>query len=267
MLKGNKYRVLGIATDTIRKGDAVYLEDGKRICGAIGWYRIMNPLKKLGAECTVGYEVSNTPQSALEMKSKGDIWYCKMTDNTDIDHIYGAHRDFTGSKLILDLDDHPGKVNEDHPDYEEIEKRRPMRERMIRLADHVVVATEGIKTAIRDLNRYVTVIPNAIDPEIWKVKKPKKRKDGIIRIGWMSSGSHFADVPIINQAMDILLEKYPHIEFHFAGMTWENKQVGREFHHMGTIGYATFPQFYADLDIDIAIAPLDRKSTRLNSSH
>jgi glycosyltransferase involved in cell wall biosynthesis len=261
MLKGNRYKVLGICTDTIKKGDKIFIRNGERVYGAVGWYRIVNPLKKLGAEISVGHLVSSTPQSALELKSKGDIWYCKMADNTDIDAIYGAHKEFTGAKFILDLDDYPGKVNEDHPDFKDIEDRREMRERMIKMADHIVVTNDELKNAIKELNPYITVIPNAIDPKIWEVKR-KKRNDGVVRIGWMSSGSHFADLPIINPVIDELIAKYPNVEVHYAGMIWGNKQEGREYHHSGTNGYDDFPQFYADLDIDIAIAPL--KDTLFN---
>lgn len=258
-----KHKILGVCTDTIRKGDKIFLnKKGEKVYGAIGWYRIVNPLKKLGAEIMISPPISSTPQNALFFKSKGDIWFCKLSDNEGVDNIYGAHKEFTGCKLIIDIDDYPGKVNEDHPDYLDIEDRREMRERMLIVADHLVVTNEALKEAVKHLNPYITVIPNAIDPAIWEVKRKKKRKDGMVRIGWMSSGSHFADLPIINPVVDTILAKYPNVEIHYAGMIWGSKKEGREYHHSGTSGYDHFPQFYADLDIDIAIAPL--KDTLFN---
>lgn len=256
-----KYTVVGICTDTVMKGDVPILKDGKRQHGAIGWYRIVNPIKKLGGNILIGMTLRNRPENALELKAKGDIWFSKISDNDGIDNIYATHRDFTGAKLILDLDDYPGKVNEGHPDYQALEKKREMRLKMIKIADHVVVATEPIKEAIKHLNPFVTVIPNTIDPSIWECKN-KRKKDGKVRIGWMSSGSHFADLPIIKPVMDEICEKYPHVEFHFAGMTWDNHAEKQFYHHVGRSGYMDFPKWYASLGIDISVAPL--KDTQFN---
>ena len=256
-----KPRVFGICTDTITKDGKLVLINRKRVCGAVGWYRIMNPLKKLGYETVIGMYIKATPEDALKLKAKGDIWFSKMSDNEGIDNIYGAHKQFTNSKFVLDLDDEPGRVNEDHPDYQALEDRKEMRYRMIKMADHIVVATPQIKESIKNLNPHVTVIPNAIDPKIWNFKN-KKHKDGKIRIGWISSGSHFADTPIIQPVMDTILSKYPNVEFHFAGMTWDETKENGFYHHVGVRAYKDFPKWYAGQGYDIAIAPL--KDTDFN---
>ena len=257
----NKYKVFGIITDIIKKDGKVVLDKGEKQHGAIGWYRVMNPLKKLGADVTVGNAVSASPQSALDMKKRGDIWFSKIADNDGIDHIYGSHRDFTGAKLVIDLDDDPVLINEGHPDRDAINKKMDMRLRMVKLADHLVVSTEEIARNVKKYNPYITVIPNAIDPKIW-YRKNKKKNDGKVRIVWISSGSHFADLPIINPVMKEILTKYPHVEFHFAGMTWDTHNEDRFFHHVGSGNYAKFPKWYADLGADISIAPL--KDTPFN---
>lgn len=258
-----KPKVYGICTDTIIKNGEIVLIDGKRVCGAVGWYRVMNPLKKLGHEVTVGMGLKAKVEDALELKSKGDIWFSKMSDNEGIDNIYAAHKESMGCKFVLDLDDDPGKPNYDHPDYQALVERMDMRTRMIRMADHVVVSTPQIKESIKEINRYVTVIPNAIDPEIWKFKN-KIKKDGKIRIGWISSGSHLSDIPIIQPVMDAILSKYKNVEFHFAGMTWDETQDDRFYHHVGVRAYKDFPKWYADQGYDIGIAPL--KDTKFNQA-
>lgn len=262
MIHGNKFKVFAIITDIIKKdGELVLNEKGQKQHGAIGWYRVMNPLKKLGADITIGNVIRSTAEDAMRMKARGDIWFSKIADNDGIDHIYGTHRDITGAKLVIDLDDDPILVNEGHPDIEGIEAKKDMRIRMVKLADHLVVSTEEIAKNVRPLNPYVTVIPNAIDPEIWKFKNQLK-KDGKVRIGWMASGSHFADLPVINPVMAKILAKYPNVEFHFAGMTWDDHNEERFFHHTGSGNYEKFPKWYSELGIDIAIAPL--KDTPFN---
>lgn len=258
----NKFKVYGIATDTIQKKDKLLLDkNGKRQYGAVGWYRIINPLKKLGAFIDIGVTLRSSYDNAMAFKEKGDIWFSKMSDNEGIDVLYKAHKEVTGAKFVLDLDDDPDHVNKDHPDYETLKKKRDMRIRMVKMADHVVVSTRLIAESIKHLNPYITVIPNAIDPKIWKYKN-KVKKDGIIRIGWVSSGSHFSDVPIIQPVMDEILAKYPNVEFHFAGMTWEEHKQDRFYHHVGCVGYKKFPKWYSEQGINIALAPL--KDTQFN---
>jgi len=262
-----KYKVLGICTDSVRRGGKlIYDKKGNRKTSAVGWYRVKNALPKLGATIVTGVGVKTTAENAMYLKSLGDIWFCKIADNEGIDHIYGAHKDFTGAKFVLDLDDDPDHVNPDHPDFKLLEEKKPMRLRMVKMADHIVVATEEIKQSIEYLNPYITVIPNAIDPAIWKVKR-KRRKDGKIKIVWISSGSHFADLDIVESLVDPIKEKYPNVEFHLAGMFENDVKGDRIFHHMGTDGYDEFPQFFADLDPDIAIAALnDNQFNRCKSN-
>lgn len=261
MEQENKHKVFAIITDIIKKDGEYVLKDGKPQHGAIGWYRVVNPLKKLGADISIGNTIRATAEDAMRMKNRGDIWFCKIADNEGVDHIYGTHRDITGAKLVIDLDDDPVLINEGHPDIEAINAKKDMRVRMVKLADHLVVSTEEIAKNVRPLNPYVTVIPNAIDPEIWKFKNQLKN-DGKVRIGWMASGSHFADLPIITPVMQEILKKYPNVEFHYAGMTWDDHQEDRFYHHTGSGTYEAFPKWYSELGIDIAIAPL--KDTPFN---
>ena len=266
MLKSKKFKIFGIATDTITRNGKVVLQKGKKLYGAVGWYRIVNPLSKLGANIEIGIGLTARPYDivkdgkvcygALTMKEKGDIWFMKMSDNEDIDHIYGTNRDFTGAKIVLDFDDDPHTIDPRHPDIEKLKERKHMWDRMIKLADHIVVSTEEIKKSVEKQNPYITVIPNAIDPEIWKFKK-KERNDGKIRIGWICSGSHFVDKPIVENIMDELIAEYPNVEFHMAGLIMNDCHGTGWFHHSATLGYKKFPKYYAELGWDIAIAPLE----------
>lgn len=251
MKRGKK--VAGFITDWLRP-------DGSESYGAVGWYRIINPLTKLGykwyGKTILGGVPEEAAKNAIKMGKKGNIWFQKPVDNEGIHVFLDTAKHFTHSKIVLDLDDEPFTFNQGHPLYEKLQSKIPMMKYMITIADHVIVSTEQIKQSIASFGKEVTVIPNAIDPEIWNVKR-KDRNDGKIRIGWMASGSHLADLNVINEAFDIILKKYPHVEIHMAGFVDKDSHRGkREFHHRPTMGYAEYPQFLADLDLDIAVAPL-----------
>jgi len=252
-------KVIGIYTDWSRPG-------GKEGYGAIGWYRVKNALEKLGHE-TIGKISIGTPQMALALKDKGDIWFWKPVDNEGMNVLIDTAKVFTGAKMILDIDDEPFEINKDHPIYDEIVEKSERVKRMIEISDHLVVSTENLKKSLAHFGKRTTVIPNAIDPDIWKVKI-KKRTDGKIRIGWIGSASHIADTKVINGAFDEILKKYPNVEIHLCGFVDSDSFRGdREFHHIGTSGYDEFPQFLADLDLDIAVAPLiDSKFNRAKSN-
>ena len=240
--------VVGIYTDANRRG-------GVKGYGAIGWYRVINPLSKLGYE-TLGDVKLGTPQDAINLKKKGDIWFFKEADNDGMNVHIDTAKTFTGAKMVLDLDDDPFSIDERHPLYEFRNDSEAKIARMIAISDHITVSTQHLKEVISKHHPDVTVLPNAIDPEIWKVTK-KQRNDGKIRIGWVASGSHLVDTPLINPVFDEILAKYPQVELHLCGFTDKSSSRGdREFHHQGTVGYDTYPQFLADLDLDIAVAPL-----------
>jgi len=248
-----KSRVAGFYTDWLRP-------DGSKSFGAIGWYRVINPLSKLGwktyGRIILGGEPEIAMHNAAQLGKKGDVWFWKLVDNSGM-HVYiDTAKHFTDSKIILDIDDEPFTQNKAHPLYDKLKEKEPMIRYMIEIADHLVVSTELLKESLAHTGKKITVIPNAIDPAIWEVKRPI-RTDGKIRIGWMGSGSHMADTHIVNDAFDEILKKYPQVEIHLAGFVDKDSSRGeREFHHRPTMGYAEYPQFLADMDLDIAVAPL-----------
>lgn len=261
LYKSSKHKVLGIYTDWNRPNST----DEKP--GAVGWYRIINPIAKLGGNIVGKFTLKPTAENAMELKEKGDIWFSKLVDNEGVHRLYGSHKEFTGAKLIIDLDDDPVTINRDHPEYEKLEAKKEMRVKVLKEADHVVCSTQEIADAVKEINPYTTVIPNSIDPAIWEVKKPKPRTDGKIRIGWMASGSHMTELPFILPVLREVCDKYPQVEVHFAGIVMDSIEGEQTYHHIGTSNYEQFPQWYADLDIDIAIAPLiDTQFNRCKSN-
>jgi glycosyltransferase involved in cell wall biosynthesis len=254
MKKQNKYKVFAWTNDWGRPGC-----EGK--FGGIGWYRTINPLEKLGADVERGKYTIGALEAAVGMKERGDIWYFKQMGSLEAIMMVLTAAKFTGARLILDIDDDPFTVDPGHPDYQYHKNHEELMKLQIENADHVVVSSEPLKQVLSQYNSKMTVIPNAIDPDIWKLRK-KKRNDGKIRLGWCGSASHLADREVVQDAILEILDKYPNVEFHHAGMSMVYDADKREFSHPGTKGYAEYPKFLNNLDLDIAIAPL--KDTRFN---
>ena len=236
--------------------------DGK--FGGIGWYRIINPLEKIGADVERGEFRIGKGDDALKMKERGDIWVMKQMGNVEAMILVQTNAKFTGAKLVLDLDDDPFTVDKNHPQYDYHKEHEEMSRVQIEQADHIIVSTEPLKKVVQKYNKKVTVIPNAIDISIWDSLTSDVRTDGRIRLGWIGSASHLADRKVVQKAIAIIQKKYDNVDFYHAGMCITDQENKREFSFKGTKGYEEYPQFLNDLDLDIAIAPI--KDTAFNRS-
>lgn len=251
----NKYRVFGAVNDWARPGC-----EGKY--GGIGWYRIINPLEKVGAYVKRGEFRIGTMQSALSLKKTADIWVFSPMADVEAITLVRANALFTGAKLVMDVDDDPFSVDKDHPGYAYHKAHEQDMKFQLKNCDAVTTTTEELKKVLKKYNDKVFVVPNGIDKSIWQLKKPKKRTDGRIRIGWMGSGSHMADRIVVEKAIKTIMDKYPQVDFYHAGMCLVEGAENREFSFRGTKGYEDYPPFLNGLDLDIAIAPI--KDTQFN---
>jgi hypothetical protein len=251
----NKYRVFGAVNDWARPGC-----EGKY--GGIGWYRIINPLRKIGAYVVTGEFRIGTMRSALSLKKTADIWVFSPMADVEAMTLVRANAMFTGAKLVMDVDDDPFSVDKEHPGYAYHKSHEQDMKFQLKNCDAVTTTTEELKKVLKKYNDKVFVVPNGIDKNIWKLKKQKKRTDGRIRLGWIGSGSHMADRIVVEKAVKTIMAKYPQVDFYHAGMCLVEGAENREFSYRGTKGYEEYPAFLNGLDLDIAIAPI--KDTQFN---
>ena len=108
-----------------------------------------------------------------------------------------------GVKTIMDIDDY-WKPTMDHPAYQLIlaEKLDEKIKANLPLADYIMTTTPIFADTIRNFNKNVVVIPNAID-----INDRQFIPDGLpkqtdrIRLGWLGGSSHLADLEILNAAI------------------------------------------------------------------
>lgn len=84
------------------------------------------------------------------------------------------------------------------------ERQRPSIEghlRMVRSADGVICATEHLASRYRRHNPNVWVCPNQVDPDDWPERSRPVGGDGVLRIGWLASGSHRNDWLLVAKAL------------------------------------------------------------------
>lgn len=70
--------------------------------------------------------------------------------------------------------------------------------RLAEVVDGVIVTTEHLAKSYRKVNEHVYVCPNSADLADWE--EPEKPDDGILRIGYAASSSHWWDIREIERA-------------------------------------------------------------------
>lgn len=196
-----------------------------------------------------------------------------LLDNCDMTiaqkfHWYGglsalnAQREqYPEKPFYSEFDDHVFAINPDSPAndsyYPGSEAEEIVKEQVVR-SSGIIVSTEYLRKVFEKLNPNVWVIPNGIDFDIWdKLKKPKKRLNKRLRIGWAGGGSHVKDLEFILPAIDNILLKHKNVEFHLLGGA-PSSYLNKDRVHAQVKWYPIneYPQAIKDMDLDIGLAPL-----------
>lgn len=170
--------------------------------GGVGFYRSKQPHNKLLDLYHEDYNIVFTTQPNWLNLDEFLLY--------DIIHIhrgiYSNDSDFEKAlkffkekniKVIIDLDDHwKIEPNRDSYFYNKMNRIPERVVRNIKLADYVTTTTELFAEEIRQHNKNVVVIPNAIDPtdDRFKVEKFKSDK---LRVGFIMGSSHRNDLEIM----------------------------------------------------------------------
>lgn len=132
------------------------------------------------------------------------------------------------------------------------------------LPDAITVSTPGLKKLYNRLNKNVYVLPNSLDMSFWTgFKAPKKDPKKVI-VGWCGAGGHLGNLQIIGEPILDVLEKYPHVEFHYVGGLpgcWKKENSWNKPNHprikvFPFVSQFRYPEMVAGLKFDIAVAPL-----------
>lgn len=141
-------------------------------------------------------------------------------------------------------------------------------ERLIRLADGLIVTTAHLKNVYSDRHRNITIIPNALDERLL-VPGPFEQADrsgGRIVIGYMGTHTHQGDLDLILPALEAVSRRYPgKVEFQLVGVTSDTEQLNKLGHlsflrlnpSRGENEYPLFMLWFTgNIKWDLAIAPL-----------
>lgn len=218
-----------------------------------GHYRVIQPFKALEAELRV--------EGGLK---QGDFHFTDVARiQPDVIVLQGAwlnegiltqirrYREITGAKVVLEFDDYLPNI----PTRSIHRKRlsqgliKKMR-RAIEQADWLVVSTPILAQEYADYHDDIRVALNGLYPDWWRDLSAQRRVGKKMRVGWAGGSSHTGDLAEIRSVVNDLQDD---VEWVFMGMKPEDVQC--EF-HQGTVIHQ-YPAALADLNLDLAIAPLE----------
>lgn len=102
-----------------------------------------------------------------------------------------------GLKVIVDTDDY-WHLDPSHGLYEQVKKEGipAVMINCLKMADLVTVPTEILANEVKQYNKNVVVLANAIDPNEEQFK-PKPTESEKVRIGWLGGSSHIKDIELL----------------------------------------------------------------------
>ncbi|WP_417511933.1 HAD hydrolase-like protein [Methylophaga sp.] len=122
------------------------------------------------------------------------------------------------------------------------------------LCDRLIVSTPFLYEQYSSLAPDTKVIPNALESSRWlDLNIPVKELGRKPRVGWAGAAQHQGDLEIIEQVIIDLADK---VDWIFMGMCLDTiKPYVKEYHE--PVSYKEYPQHLADLNLDLALAPLE----------
>ena len=222
---------------------------------AVGHYRVAQPFRELeAAGRVVGHLSYHTPTDIdLERCSPDVIVLQGRYSQNAVDEVERV-KNCSHALRIFELDDYVIDVPKKnaHLRKAEVGVDKIVR-RGIGLCDRVVVSTQPLADALRDMHHDIRVVPNMLAPHLWTGLTSQRRTSRKPRVGWGGGTSHDGDLAIIADVVRLLANE---VEWVFFGMCPPAlRPFVHEFHP--SIGLEAYPAKLASLNLDLALAPLE----------
>ncbi len=223
-----------------------------------GEYRILAPSRALhDARICRGY-ASQRFFSPVEI-AKADLRTVVIQHPTTSRHLKAmeTYRRHANARCIIEIDDLITRIPRTSPHYQTIGKEAVAYfHRSLALADRLVVSTQPLAEAFGPWANEVVVQANLLEDKRWnnlqrpnENRKPRKKP----RVGWAGSSSHVGDLQLL---LPVIKKLAGEVDWIFLGLSLpEMRRYATEIHP--AVPMADYPRKLAELDLDIALAPLE----------
>lgn len=228
----------------------------------VGEYRVRAPLRALTNAAMIqssllpNHSATLIPDIVEIERVKPDVLLLQNGTADYLIHAWEQYKRFNSVFRIYSQDDLVFALPGKHP----LQGKWPkdMRKRLRKLmenSDRLIVANEPLKEAYSRWIGDIKVVPNYLESNRW-VDLPvtkKERTSNKLRVGWAGGAQHHGDLEFIFPVVESLKDE---VDWIFMGMCPDRlKPIIKEYH--GGVPFDLYPQKLAELDLDLAIAPLE----------
>ena len=230
-----------------------------------GEYRIIAPMRALNrVGRTQGWESMRIFEPAeMERMNPDSLVVQRQMEWPQIEALE-RHKKYSQAFRVFEIDDLitnlPLKSTHRSSIHKDIYKRF---RRSAGLCQRLVVATQPLAQAYRDLNDEVVVVPNYLEAHRWDSLHPQRRGGARPRVGWAGGIGHQGDLEMIADVVRDLAEE---VDWVFFGMCPEGlRPYVKEFYP--GVPLDQYAPKLAGLDLDLAVAPLEDNPFNEAKSH
>lgn len=221
-----------------------------------GHYRVLQPFAAMKNEGIIDGAVSKMLLSVPELERfSPDAIILQRQISEDQLECMRRMKAFSGAFKIYELDDYLPNVplKSAHRGHIPRDVLRSLR-RALSYVDRFVVSTSALAEAFADLHGDIEVVPNTLEPSWWADLSSQRRRGSKPRVGWAGGAGHAGDLELI---VDVVKELANEVEWVFLGMCPDKlRPYVHEVHH--GVEISAYPKKLASLDLDLALAPLER---------
>lgn len=233
---------------------------------AVGHYRVKSPMARLSRAGKLQGQDSviwSKPAEVCRVEPDSIIFQRAIADGR-LEQIEVISRHCNAS-LIFEVDDLLTDLPIDNPSRRDLPKDIDLRLRTaLSRCDRLIASTVPIAEAYGNwVDGDVVVLPNYIERDVWGSLIPRRAERSKPRVGWSGGLTHMADLELLAPIFRTLAND---VDFVMLGICPDLLRPYVREVHVG-VPIELYPQFLCDLDLDLALAPLQMHPFNEAKSH
>lgn len=237
---------------------------GIPLSGGAGEYRLRAPLKAI-SRAGLAQTMICEPPAPKTVRILTPVEFARIdpdviifhqpVDDLQTESLRNLAKYLPGVRRIITIDDLITAVPKKNSFHKfGFKDAKPRLRKTLSLAERVVVSTEPLADFCRGLIDDIRIMPNCLEQAIWNGAAPPRSPRCKPRVGWAGAQQHLGDLELIYPVVEALANE---VDWIFMGMCPDPlRPFVREFHDF-VRDFEAYPSKLAQLDLDLAIAPLE----------
>ena len=224
-------------------------------------YRGGAPLRALNVRGDLHYVVLDREIKRLEMakldRLAPDVMLMHAPiDDHRLDMLMFQEKYNSNTFRIYSIDDLPHEWPENHPRDFDLSAETVMKRirRGLAASHRLIVNTEALAEAYRDMIGDIRVLPDALEWRIWGALPSRRPPGKRLRVGWAGKPWPAGELGFMSEVVKATCKEVDWV--FFGGVPEEVRHCIAEFHDEHR-DFQTYPEKLASLHLDLALAPLE----------